>query len=415
MRVLLVNTSEKTGGAAIAANRLLEALNNHGARAEMLVRDKQTDNPRVHVLPPTPLHRFRFVAERGEIFVANKFRKNRLFEVDCATHGADITSLPQFREADVIHLHWVNQGMLSLKGIAKILRSGKRVVWTMHDMWPCTGICHQARVCEGWRTGCGSCPLLYGGGRPGDLSAWTYRRKAATYAIAPICFVACSDWLADIARQAPLLKGHTVESIPNPVNTSFYSPADRAAARRELGLPLDKKLLLFVAYRATDKNKGIDFLRDAVAVIARRYPDLRDTLGVLPVGREAETLRDAFACSAYPFNYVSDEHTMRTLYRAADILVMPTLQDNLPNTVAEAMACGVPCVAFRVGGLPQMIDHQKNGFLARYMDTEDLADGILATLFSMEWGQMSAEARRKAERAYSEQAVATRFMKVYGE
>lgn len=415
MRVLLVNTSEKTGGAAIAANRLLEALNNHGARAEMLVRDKQTDNPRVHVLPPTPLHRVRFVAERGEIYVANRFHKDRLFEVDCATHGADITALPQFRAADVVHLHWVNQGMLSLKGIAKILRSGKRVVWTMHDMWPCTGICHQARVCEGWRTGCGSCPLLYGGGYPGDISARTYRRKAATYAVAPIRFVACSDWLAGIARQAPLLKGHTVESVPNPINTGFYSPADRMEARRELGLPIDKKLLLFVAYRATDKNKGIDFLRDAVAVIARRYPELKETLGVLPVGREADTLRDAFECSAYPHNYVTEERTMRALYRAADILVMPTLQDNLPNTVAEAMACGVPCVAFRVGGLPQMIDHRKNGFLARYMDAEDLAEGILSTLFSAKCEQMGVEARRKAEQAYSEQAVATRFLKIYGE
>lgn len=415
MRVLFVNTSDKLGGAAIAANRLMEALNKHGVNAEMLVRDKLTDNPRVHALPPSPLHRLRFVAERAEVFAANRLRRHRLFEVDCATHGADVTVLPQFRAADVVHLHWVNQGMLSLKGIARILRSGKRVVWTMHDMWPCTGICHQARDCEGWRRGCGSCPLLYGGGRPGDLSARTFRRKAETYAAGPVRFVACSDWLAGIARQAPLLRGHEVESVPNPIDTAFYRPSDRLAARRELGLPVEKKLMLFVAYRVTDRNKGIDYLRDAVERICRRCPDMRPALGVVPVGREATALAGALACDVYPREYVSDERAMRLYYQAADVLAMPTLQDNLPNTVAEASACGTPCVAFRVGGLPQMVDHGKTGYLARYMDADDLAEGLLATLFSKYPDRMAAAARRKAAQAFSEEAVVARFRKIYGE
>lgn len=414
MRVLLVNTSEKTGGAAIAAHRLMDALNRNGVQADMLVRDKLTANPRVHQLPPSPLHRLRFVAERAEILLANKMRRHRLFEVDNARYGTDITRLPQFAQADVIHLHWVNQGMLSLADIARILRSGKRVVWTLHDMWPCTGICHHSGICNAWRAGCGSCPLLYDGGSPNDISAATYRRKAATYALAPIRFVACSNWLADIARQAPLLDGHSVVSIPNPVDTSFYRPGDRREARRQLGLPADKKLVLFVAYRATDKNKGIDFLRDAVASIATRYPSMAGQMAVVPVGREADTLRDAFDCECCPQNYVTEEARMRLLYQAADILAMPTLQDNLPNTVAESMACGTPCVAFHIGGLPQMIDHRANGFLARYMDADDLADGILATLFSADAAQIAGAARRKAVEAYSEASVVARYMHEYG-
>ena len=131
------------------------------------------------------------------------------------------------------------------------------------------------------------------------------------------------------------------------------------------------------------------------------------------MGREAELLTDAFACPAYPQNYVSDEARMRLLYRAADLLVMPTLADNLPNTVAEAMACGVPCVAFRVGGLPQMIDHEKNGYLARYKDVDDLEAGILSTLFSHRYAELSQAARQKAERSYSERVVAERFLKLY--
>lgn len=255
--------------------------------------------------------------------------------------------------------------------------------------------------------------MLYDGGSSDDLSAQTYRQKQEVFSTGNIRFVACSDWLADIARRAPLLQGHTVESITNPIDTSFYSPGDKRAARRELGLPEDRRLLLFVAYKATDRNKGIHFLRDAVRSVCHHYPSMCGQLGVVPVGREAEQLADAFACPAYPQTYVSDEARMRQLYRAADVLVMPTLADNLPNTVAEAMACGVPCVAFRVGGLPQMIDHEKNGYLVRYKDVQDLEEGILSTLFSDRYAELSAAARKKAEQTYSERVVAGRFLKLY--
>ena len=148
MRVLIINTSERIGGAAIAASRLMESLKNNGIKAKMLVRDKQTDQISVVRLKSNWLQVWKFMWERIVIWSANRFRRYHLFDVDIANTGTDITSLPEFRQADVIHLHWVNQGMLSLKDIRKILTSGKPVVWTMHDMWPCTGICHYARECK---------------------------------------------------------------------------------------------------------------------------------------------------------------------------------------------------------------------------------------------------------------------------
>ncbi len=412
MRVLLVNTSDSAGGAAIAARRLLTALNNHGVKASMLVRDKQTDNPRIHALPSSPMLRAKFVMERAEIFAANGFSRDNLFAIDHATHGTDITSLPEFQEADVVHLHWVNQAMLSLDDVARILRSGKRVVWTLHDMWAFTGICHQAAECDFWLRGCHHCPLLKGGGAR-DLSYRTWNKKQKTYAAGKMSVVACSDWLADLAAQSPLLKGHRVESIPNPIDMQFFSPGSKREARQRIGLPQEKKLILFVAFNATDRRKGIDYLEEATHRIRRDFPGMADSLALVPVGRDAAQLVGRFGCEVLPQEYTTDENRMRDLYRAADVLAMPTLMDNLPNTIVEGMACGLPCVGFKVGGLPQMIDHGVNGYLADFRNADALTKGLMRLLCNEGNSSFAEAARRKALRCYSEQAVAERYIKIY--
>ena len=190
MRVLIINTAERIGGAAIAANRLMEALKNNGIKAKMLVRNKQTDQVTVVALKKSWRRIWQFTWERIVIWAANGFKRHNLFAVDIANTGTDITSLPEFRQADVIHLHWINQGMLSLKDIQRILASGKPVVWTMHDMWPFTGICHYSGECEKYTSQCHDCPLLL---KPHhhDLSGKTFHKKQKLYATAPITFIAC--------------------------------------------------------------------------------------------------------------------------------------------------------------------------------------------------------------------------------
>lgn len=164
MRVLIVNTSEKAGGAAVAANRLMDALNNNGVKAKMLVRDKVTDDITVVGLPRSLRMQWNFLWERWCIFCRLHFSRKNLFALDIANAGYDITSLPEFKEADIIHLHWVNQGMLSLKTIRKIISSGKPVVWTMHDIWPASSICHLTLGCHHYNNGCGNCKYLPGNG-----------------------------------------------------------------------------------------------------------------------------------------------------------------------------------------------------------------------------------------------------------
>ncbi len=416
MRVLIVNTSENTGGAAIAANRLMEALKNNGVKAKMLVRDKHTEQITVAALAPSWLHRLKFAWERFVIWQANRFKKNNLFQVDIANTGTDITGLPEFQEADVIHLHWINQGFLSLDNLQQIADSGKPIVWTLHDMWPFTGICHYSGECNRYETACHHCPLIYGGGGSHDLSARTFRQKECLLRHTHIRFVACSRWLAELARRSRLLTGQSVCSIPNAINTNLFRPSNKTQARLECHLPADKKLILFGSFKITDERKGIRYLLEACRLLHDRCPELTDRLGMVVVGKKAEQLQDVLPFPLYTLDYISDERRMAALYQAVDVYVTPSLQDNLPNTIVEAMCCGVPCVGFNVGGIPEMIGHQTDGYVAQYRHADDLAEGIRFVLHDEErYAELSRQAARKAATTYGEGNVAMKYIQIYNE
>lgn len=412
MKVLIINTAERKGGAAIAANRLMKALSRNGVEAKMLVRDRATHDVRVVSLPADMKRRWHFLEERMRIWIANGFSKANLFGVDIASSGSDITSLQAFKEADVIHLHWVNQGMLSLDGLRAILGSGKPVVWTMHDMWPFTGICHYSDGCDRYTADCGDCHLLrYPGER--DLSRRVFDRKKAIYGGGDIAFVACSRWLASLAERAALTKGHYVTDIPNAIDTEVFCPGDKEEARLRLKLPADRHMLLFGSMKTTDKRKGIDYLIEASRLLAEKYPELADTLGVMVLGAASAEYAESFPFPIYCLGYVNDERELVDIYNAADLYVTPSLQDNLPNTIVEAMSCGTPCVGFDTGGIPQMIAHRVNGYVARYKSAEDLAEGIYTTLYCGEYDRMCRNARAEAVAQYSEPVAAARYVQVY--
>ena len=406
MRVLIVNTSERTGGAAVAANRLMKALINHGVKAKMLVRDKESDSLTVVGLPKSPMLHWHFLWERLVIFVRSRFSRKHLFEIDLANIGSDITGLPEFKEADVIHLHWINQGMLSLGGIQKILRSGKPVVWTMHDIWPATAICHLTLGCRSFTSACKSCRLLSGGS---TLTQSVWRKKQRLFEDGNIYFVACSHWLEAEAKSSALLKGHKITSIPNPIDTHIYNNrCNKQEVRQQLGLPADKKLVLFVSQRVINPNKGMDYLIEGCRLL-KDVPQL----GVVILGGHAEEVADQLPFETYPLGYVNDEHRIVDIYNAVDVFVLPSLSENLPNTIMEAMACGVPCVGFRVGGIPEEIDHKQKGYVADYRSAEDLAWGIRWILTEADYESLSRHAVQKVAQNYSQQSVALKYLDVY--
>ena len=410
MRVLIVNTSEQTGGAAVAANRLMEALNNHGVKAMMLVQKKETDCLTVAGLPRSPLLRWHFLWERLVIFFHLHFSRKHLFEIDIANAGTDITRLPEFRNADIIHLHWINQGMLSLSGIRKILQSGKPVVWTMHDMWPATAICHHAHDCRGFEVSCGNCPFMPRQSQ-NDLSARIFRKKQQVLATADrLTFVAVSSWLAGCARRSGLTGHFPVKVIPNAISLSRFTPVDRMAARSALGIR-ESVVLSFGAARIDDSIKGFNYLLDALRLlVSDGRLSANDVRLVLFGGVRDRSVFDHVPVNYTYLGYINDEAELSRIYSASNATISSSLYETFGQTLIEAMACGSVPVSFAGSGQMDIIDHLQTGYLADRLSAESLADGI-------EWAvksQLSVrDLRESVAKRYSAGVIANQYVTLY--
>ncbi len=413
MRVLIINSSDTVGGAAVAANRLMEALNANGVKTHMLVREKSGNQLTVSALKPAWRQQWNFLWERFVIWVAMKLCRKRIFEADIANAGTDITHLKEFQDADIIHLHWINQGMLSLHDIRKILDSGKRVFWTMHDLWPATAVCHYARGCEQFHTGCDKCPLMPGSSLPRRV----FKKKQQMLSGKKVTFVCCSEWLKGEAEKSALLKGQNIVSIPNPIDTRTFRPHDKQLCRLQLGLPADANIILFVSQRVTDPRKGMEYFVEAVNMLGehkdekRAGQEGRKTI-VAILGGHAEEVAEKLTLPAAPLGYISEPLRIAAVYSAADVFVLPSMEDNLPNTIMEAMACGVPAVGFNVGGIPEMIEHRQNGYVAESGNAADLAAGISFVLGHPDADSLHKACLHKVNRCYSQQAVVKKFLEL---
>ena len=414
VKVLLVNTSEQTGGAAIATQRLMNALQAQGIDAKMLVRDRATSRPDVLALPGKWKARARFLGERLTIWAHNRFSRRNLFKVSIANTGFDITAHPAFVEADVIHLHWVNQGMLSLRDIRRILASGKRVVWTLHDMWPATGICHHAYDCDRYALACHDCPFLAFPSE-NDLSARTFRRKLRTYGgVQPnLSVVAVSRWLAQRVQESVLLGEKPLDVIPNTLSLEKFDLLDRMESRKALGLADKRYILLFGAARIDDPIKGFSFVRQAIEVLLARGEFRADELHLLLFGSiKYPHLLDDFPITTTSMGLVNDTSLIAQLYSAANVTLSASHYETFGQTMVEAQACGCLPLSFDGSGQADIIDHKVNGYLAARLNIENLADGL-------EWclgeGQCvdRRELRQHVLERYDEQLIARQYTEVY--
>ena len=412
MNILFLNTSDKQGGAAIAAKRIADALNKEQMKVVMLVRDKTGNDFDVLPIRQTPKLTYNFVMERIKIWANNLFTRKNLFAVSIANKGSRITQLPEFKNADIIHLHWINQGFLSLKEIKRIIDSGKPIVWTMHDMWPITGICHHARTCTKYTFECTKCPFIRNKYTSKDLSYRIFHKKMRIYqsSMSPINFVGCSQWLMQKAIDSALTENQNVLNIPNPINTDTFQPLNSEDCRKHFGLPKNMKLILFGAAKTTNRRKGIEYFINACL-------ELRQTtttpIGIVLYGSDSDQLKDRFTLPTYSLGYIRNEKDIIKLYNAVDLFALPSLEENLPNSIMEAMACGVPCVGFDIGGIPELIDHLHNGYIAKYKSSTDLAQGLKWALENNKDQALSQEARRKVLDSFSEKIVAKQYINLY--
>lgn len=414
MKVCIINTSERDGGAAVAANRLLQALSKTGLDVRMLVRDKRTDHQNVYTVNTTRIrfltNRLRFLFERFIIFLCNRFSRTNLFQVSIANTGTDISRLSLLKEADIIHLHWVNQGFLSLSDIKKIVNSGKPVVWTLHDLWPATGICHYPGDCNKYKVACSDCPLMPDA--LSDLAKSTFLKKSKC-GFDRIHFVGCSQWIADKARESALLQHAAITSIPNPIDTAVFCQTGKQEARQHFRLDESKRYILFGAAKLTDKRKGFSYLKEACLLLSRQPFSQHTPIELLLMGNASDELSSSFPFPVRSLGFIESPAEQALAYSAADLFVIPSLEDNLPNTIMEAMACGTPCAGFHTGGIPEMISHKTNGYIAEYKDAEDLARGIQWVLENSLSLQLSAACIQSVRNYYAEPVVAEQYISLY--
>jgi glycosyltransferase involved in cell wall biosynthesis len=323
----------------------------------------------------------------------------------------NIASKVAHLEPDVVNLHWINAGYLQIETLAKL---NKPLVWTLHDMWAFTGGCHYNQECDKYTASCGACPQL-GSSKDWDLSRWVWQRKAKAWKKLNLTVVTPSVWLAKCAKESSLFRDRRVEVIPYGLDLDKYRPINKKVARELLRLPQDKQLVLFGALRATsDKRKGFHLLQPALQELSQA--GWQDKLELMVVGASRPEKSPEFGFDCHYLGTLNDDLTLALAYSAADVFIAPSLQDNLPNTVLEAIACGTPCVAFNIGGMSDMIEHQQNGYLAEPYKIDDLVRGIVWVLENEErYQKLSYRAREKAEREFALEIQARRYLSLFSE
>lgn len=413
MKVLIVNTSERVGGAAVAANRLLKALNKNGIAAKMLVNNKNTDDSDVLEIPGKWRKKIKFVFERFLIFLLNGFSKKNLFDIDPAFTGTNITRLDCFKEADVIHLHWINQGMLSLKNLRQILHSGKPVVWTMHDFWPLMAVCHNNKGCLNYLDSCKFCTLVRTRIFRGIVK-YIYKKKRVLLHSNKVEFIAVSSWEKAKAETSRILGDNRIYLIPNMLNIEDgFIMMDREKVRKELHLPAGKKVLLFGAARVDAPIKRVDVLIEAINrnIDTGVWASNEVFLIVFGEIRNREWIK-GMKIEMMEMGQVGNAYGLSKLYSASDCLVSSSLEETFGQTLIEAQACGCVPVAFNSGGPQDIIKHLETGYLARPMDIGDLAKGMAWALIQNS-EEIRVSLREYAIAKFSENGIVKDLVSLY--
>jgi glycosyltransferase involved in cell wall biosynthesis len=409
MNILMLSTYDVWGGAAKAAARLNRGLQDIGIDARMLVQSKSSDAKDV-IGTGDPLVKFLYGVRTYLGTLPVRFYPNKpVNNFTPALMPDNLAGRVLGLAPDILHLHWLGAGFMRVETLRKFQMP---IVWTLHDSWAFTGGCHMPYECVRYREMCGFCPVL-GSKHEADLSRWVWRRKKKVLKGLNLTLVAPSRWLAECVMSSALLRDARLEVIPNGLDVTLFKPIDKHFARDLLGLSQDKKYILFGAVNSTsDPNKGFRYLLPAIQILSAKLRQDNTELMIFGSSEPAEL--PPFGIKATYLGRLHEETSLAILYSAADIFVFPSVQETLGYTAMEAMACGTPCVAFRQGGVPDLIDHEQNGYLALPFEPEDLARGIEWILEDdTQREALSKAAREKVEKEFDLSIVARRYADLY--
>lgn len=406
MRVVHVNTSESQGGAARAASRIHKGLLDIGIDSHMLVQSKESDDFTV-TGPSTRMQKAAAMARPFLDQLPKLFYKNSTKAQFSAAWvpWSGIANRINALKPDIVHLHWIGEGMMRIEEIAQIKSP---IVWTLHDSWAFTGGCHVRFDCKKYFEGCGACPVL-GSERKSDLSSRVFKRKEKAYAkIGHLRITAPSNWLSSSAAESKLLGNRVVTTIPIPLETSSFSPIDKKLAKKLLNLPEDKRIILFGAKNALgDHNKGFSLLIDSLGKIETQDVEL------LVIGSSKPASPPDVSIKTHYLGTVHDNITLRIIYSAADVSVIPSYQEAFGQAATESMSCATPVVAFGTTGLLDIVDHKITGYLAEPYSTTDLAKGIDWVLSNTDYETLCLSASEKAIHAFDVSVVIEAYLDTY--
>jgi len=415
LKILHINAST-AGGAFTVAQRLSIALQERGiVQSEHLVFEGKKGK---YVLWANSYLKMKFAFSLHALDKLDflRFEKNKQmrFLFNHGSTGIDISNHPLVKEADILHLHWVHKGFQSFQSLNKLLKLGKPIVWTCHDLWPVTGGCYYTWECNNHEKGCGNCQFLKNGNNK-DLSHRLFLKKEELWGNNEIRFLTPSNWLANIGAVSRIMtKNRPFTVIPNPIDCNAYFPStsvQKQNHKKHFGLDETLPVILFAAASLTNRAKGFHEFQ----LLCNQLKAMDSNVQILIIG----DLKDGTIEINLPYKhlgFVSDENIVKMAYGASDVYVTTSLEDNLPTTVMESLSCGLISCGFKVGGIPELIDHDENGFIVEKGDVNSLAGCILGILNNSDkFQKFSTNARKKALDSYDLPVVCAQIEKVYNE
>lgn len=413
MKVLFVNINDSSGGAARATMRIMRGVQQCGVEARMFVKYKYTQSQDVisilQFIPNNPVYKLMDwivskIKNKWQHFQWRPYEKTKRDAYMSDLRSTSIHGALQKLDYDVVHLHWINMRFLDIRELAKIK---KPIVWTLHDSWAFCSICHVPYDCKKYQNHCGACPML-GSSKERDLAYKVFEKKLSAYKDLNLHIVTPSKWLAECARHSALFGRYPVTVIPNCIDTERFKPMVRDDVRKQLRLDHQKKYLLFGAWHATsDKNKGFELLISALCFLKNENVEL------IIYGTDEDMENYSIPVAYRSIGYVLSDERMTQLCNIADVTVVPSLSENLSNTIMESLSCGTPVVAFNIGGNSDMIEHKKNGYLVKERDCEDLARGIDWCLNNNKENALGRAAHEKVMNNYTIDIVSEQYKRLY--
>ena len=414
LKVVHINTYDGNGGAGRACLRLNRALLDNGIESKIVVHYKFGSNQAIKSFNSNFIQKAytaaTIIAER---VLAKRYLKPIKTPFSFTWFGRSVIHHPDVKGADIIHLHWVNHNFLDPKHLAEIVKLNKPVVWTFHDSNAFTGGCHVRYECDHFEKECGNCPVLKNAS-PDDISHCQWLQKNKAYRVLDFTVIAPSIWMLKSIGRASLMKGKAVQQIANTLETDIFKLKDKKEAKLQAGLPTDKFIFLtgFMPSRK-DLHKGTSYLLESMDILKQRLGVDADKIELVVFGNRNTEDVPEFPFKTSFLGTINDDKKLANCYAAADAFLTTSIEDNLPYTVMESMACGTPVIAFTTGGIPDMVQHQYNGYLAEYRNAKSFTDGMEWIVKHPEKEKLNEQARQTVMDKFSETTIAKKHIDLY--